>query len=125
MGGMGDGASLHMKDLDMGAIGWKGRSGIVALVLAALVAPRFITAAPLDMLDGQQAHDDPAEEAAANFPGSAFFFAEGAFDPVPGAQTVQSEHVMGLDEVKAAPAATKDFAWYELWSLCQRVHAPP
>lgn len=105
MGGMGDGGSPHMKDLDMGAIGWKGRSGIVALVLAALVAPRFITAAPLDMLDGQQAHDDPAEEAAANFPGSAFFFAEGAFDPVPGAQTVQSEHVMGLDEVKAAPAA--------------------
>ncbi|MBJ7445106.1 MAG: cell wall hydrolase [Sphingobium sp.] len=89
----------------MQAIGWKGRSGIIALVLAALVAPRFITAAPLDMLDGNHAQDDPAEEAAANFPGSAFFFAEGAFDPVPGALTVQSEHVMGLDEVKAAPAA--------------------
>lgn len=89
----------------MQAIGWKGRSTIIALVLAALVAPRFITAAPLDMLDGHHAQDDPAEEAAANFPGSAFFFAEGAFDPVPGALTVQSEHVMGLDEVKAAPAA--------------------
>lgn len=74
-----------------------------ALALLALAVPRLITAAPLDLLQGQGAHD-PAEYADENFPGSAFFFAEGAFDPVPGALTVQSEHVMGLDTVQAAPA---------------------
>lgn len=85
---------------------WAWHGAWVALALLALVAPRFLTAAPLDMLDAQAARfDDPAEEAGANFPGSAFFFAQGAFDPVPGALTVQSEHVMGLAEVQAAPAA--------------------
>lgn len=73
------------------------------LALLALVAPRLITAAPLDLIATGKVHD-PAEFAADNFPGSAFFFAEGAFDPVPGALTVQSEHVMGLDTVQAAPA---------------------
>jgi hypothetical protein len=80
------------------------RSGWVAIALLALAVPRLLPAAPLDMLDGPQAHPDRTEIADQNFPGSAFFFAEGAFDPVPGALTVQSEHVMGLDEVKAAPA---------------------
>lgn len=76
-----------------------------ALALLALAAPRFLTAAPLDMLDGSAARTiDPSEQAGLTFPGSAFFFAEGAFDPVPGALTVQSEHVMGLAEVQAAPA---------------------
>lgn len=91
----------------MQAMGWKGRSAIGALALFALVAPRLITAAPLDMLDGMDspAQDDPAEDAAANFPGSAFFYAQGAFDPVPGVETVRSQHVLGLDAVKAAPAA--------------------
>lgn len=91
----------------MQAMGWKGHSAIGALALCALVAPRLITAAPLDMLDGQRAAspDDPAEDAAANFPGSAFFYAQGAFDPVPGVETVRSQHVLGLDAVKAAPAA--------------------
>ncbi|MHA6768327.1 cell wall hydrolase [Sphingobium ummariense] len=81
------------------------RAGIVLLGLLALTVPRLITAAPLDMLDGSRLPYDPAEDSSANFPGSAFFFAQGAFDPVPGALTVQSEHVMGLDEVEAAPAA--------------------
>lgn len=89
----------------MAAIGWKGRSGIAFAVLIALVAPRLITAAPLDMLDGDQALADPSEDAADNFPGSAFFFAQGAFDPVPGDDIVQSQHVLGLETVKAAPAA--------------------
>ena len=91
----------------MQAMGWKGRSAIGALALCALVAPRLITAAPLDMLDGERAalQDDRAEEAATNFPGSAFFYAEGAFDPAPGVETVRSQHVLGLDAVKAAPAA--------------------
>lgn len=86
--------------------GWKGRSAVIGLALLALAAPRFITAAPLDMLDGDpvRASADPAEDSDANFPGSAFFFAQGAFDPVPGVETVQTRHVMGLDAVKAAPA---------------------
>lgn len=86
--------------------GWKGHGAILAIALLLLVAPRLITAAPLDMLGGDQdiAHADPSEESAQNFPGSAFFYAQGAFDPVPGVATVQSEHVLGLDEVKAAPA---------------------
>lgn len=85
--------------------GWKGKGGIAALALTALVAPRLITAAPLDLLDGAPVPVDPAEQPGDNFPGSAFFYAEGAFDPVPGVETVQSRHVLGLDSVKAAPAA--------------------
>lgn len=85
--------------------GWKAKGGLAALALFALVAPRLITAAPLDMLDGEALPVDPAEQPGDNFPGSAFFYAEGAFDPVPGVETVQSKHVLGLDAVKAAPAA--------------------
>ena len=81
------------------------RHGVaVMLVLLALAAPRLITAAPLDLLAAREAQDDPAEKPGENFPGSAFFFAQGAFDPVPGAATLQSEHVLGLDAVQAAPA---------------------
>ncbi|MFZ2998074.1 cell wall hydrolase [Sphingobium sp.] len=89
----------------MAAMGWKGRSGIGALALFALIAPRLITAAPLDMLHAAQAQADPSEDAADNFPGSAFFYAQGAFDPAPGVETEQSQHVLGLEAVKAAPAA--------------------
>lgn len=86
--------------------GWRGHGAILAIALLLLVAPRLITAAPLDMLGGDQdiGHADPSEESAQNFPGSAFFYAQGAFDPVPGVATVQSEHVLGLDEAQAAPA---------------------
>lgn len=84
---------------------WIKRSAWLAMALLALAAPHFLTAAPLDMLDSAQTRAvDPAEESGLNFPGSAFFFAEGAFDPAPGALTIQSEHVMGLADVQAAPA---------------------
>lgn len=84
---------------------WLTRSALALAGLCALTAPHLITAAPLDLLAEPSAPlYDPAEEAVANFPGSAFFFAQGAFDAVPGALTVQSEHVMGLTEVTAAPA---------------------
>lgn len=85
--------------------GWKAKGGIAVLALCALAAPRLITAAPLDLLEGAPPPIDPAEQPGDNFPGSAFFFAEGAFDPVPGVETVRSQHVLGLDAVKAAPAA--------------------
>jgi hypothetical protein len=77
---------------------------MAALALFALAAPRLITAAPLDLLSAPAAADDPTEKPGDNFPGSAFFFAQGAFDPAPGAATIQSEHVLGLDAVQAAPA---------------------
>lgn len=81
-----------------------GHGAVAALALLALAAPRLITAAPLDLLAASGTEDDHAERAGENFPGSAFFFAEGAFDPVPGAATLRSEHVLGLDAVHAAPA---------------------
>lgn len=81
------------------------RGALAIAGLCALTAPHLITAAPLDLLAEPAAPlYDPAEEAVANFPGSAFFFAQGAFASVPGALTMQSEHVMGLAEVTAAPA---------------------
>lgn len=83
---------------------WQRGAGWGALALLVLALPRFLTAAPLDIPDGPHRPHDPAADAGANFPGSAFFFAEGAFDPVPGALTVRSEHVMGLESVRAAPA---------------------
>lgn len=83
---------------------WVLHGGLGAIALLGLVVPHLITAAPLDLLDADAGLPDPAEQAGANFPGSAFFFAEGAFDAVPGALTVQSPHVMGLAEVTAAPA---------------------
>lgn len=84
---------------------WARHGGVAALALFALAAPRLITAAPLDLLALPQADADPAENAGRNFPGSAFFFAEGAFDPAPGTAAPQSKHVLGLDRVQAAPAA--------------------
>ncbi len=83
------------------------RGALLLFALVALALPRLLPAAPLDLLSGQQvASPDHSELANDNFPGSAFFYAQGAFDPVPGAQqTVRTVHVLGLDTVQAAPAA--------------------
>ncbi|WP_375195909.1 cell wall hydrolase [Sphingobium sp.] len=81
-----------------------GHGAIAALALFALAAPHLITAAPLDLFATPAAQDDPVEIPGENFPGSAFFFAQGAFDPAPGTATIQSEHVLGLDAVQVAPA---------------------
>ncbi|WP_242124922.1 cell wall hydrolase [Sphingobium sp. Sx8-8] len=81
-----------------------GHGAVAALALVALAAPRLITAAPLDLLATSASESDPAEKPGDNFPGSAFFFAQGAFDPAPGVATIRSEHVMGLEAVQAAPA---------------------
>lgn len=99
------------RSLEAGAAGrrgnWAGRSLILLAALLGLLAPRLITAAPLDLLNGGEAATaiDPAEQPGDNFPGSAFFFAEGAFDPAPGTETLRSQHVLGLDSVSAAPSA--------------------
>ena len=78
---------------------------LAALALLALAAPRLITAAPLDLLDEAAAREDLAEEAGANFPGSAFFFAQGLFDRLPAPQPGSNPAVLTLDASPAAPAA--------------------
>jgi hypothetical protein len=84
---------------------WAGRGGLVILALLALGLPRLLPAASLDLMQAARDHPDPAEMAGQNFPGSAFFFAQGAFDPVTDAPVAASEHVLPLDRVQAAPAA--------------------
>ncbi len=82
------------------------RLAIALMALIALVLPRLITAAPLDLLEGRAGlAADPIEQAGATFPGSAFFFAEGAFDPVPGTRPDRTSGVLALEAVHAAPAA--------------------
>ncbi|WP_030539660.1 cell wall hydrolase [Sphingobium sp. DC-2] len=81
------------------------RHGITAaLALAALAAPRLITAAPLDLLGDAAIQADPAEEPGANFPGSAFFFTQGLFDRLPAPQPGANPAVLTLDAAQAAPA---------------------
>lgn len=75
-----------------------------ALALIALALPRLITAAPLDMLADARSRDDIAEKAGENFPGSAYFFADDMFQGLP-ASPGNSQHVLKLDTVEAAPAA--------------------
>ena len=77
---------------------------MVALALLALLAPRLITAAPLDLLADAAERADPAEDPGANFPGSAFFFVQGLFDDLP-VQRGGSDHVLALGPAEAAPAA--------------------
>lgn len=82
------------------------RQGATAAILAllALGVPRLITAAPLDLLGDSGPEADPAEDAEENFPGSAFFFAQGMFDRLP-ASASDSDHVLALDRVQAASSA--------------------
>lgn len=77
---------------------------MMTLALLALAVPRLITAAPLDLLADTAAPADSAEDAGTNFPGSAFFFAQGRFDDLP-ARRGSSDHVLALDQTQAAPAA--------------------
>ncbi|WP_336974991.1 cell wall hydrolase [Sphingobium aromaticiconvertens] len=82
-----------------------GRGTLVALALLTLGLPRLLPAASLDLMQVAQDHPDPAEVAGDNFPGSAFFFAQGAFDPLPDAPTSTDSHVLPLDKVQVAPVA--------------------
>lgn len=77
---------------------------LAALALMALAVPRLITAAPLDLLADATTRDDVAEKPGENFPGSAYFFADDIFRSLP-ASPGNSEHVLKLDTVEAAPAS--------------------
>lgn len=81
-----------------------GHWAMITAALLALTLPRLITAAPLDLVADSDAQE-PAEESAENFPGSAFFFAEGMFDNRPARQ-VGSGHVLTLAAVQAAPVTS-------------------
>jgi len=79
---------------------------IVALFV--LLAPRVLFGA-LSPLDGIRpplvdASVDRSEYADQNFPGSAYFFVEGAFDPAPSAAPSTDPHIYSIDPGAAAPA---------------------
>lgn len=78
---------------------------MVALALLALGLPRLLPAASLDLLKDQRNRADFAEIAGDNFPGSAYFYAQGAFDPLPDTPASTDSHVLLLDRVPISPAA--------------------
>ena len=84
------------------------RATWIGCAMLAIVAPHLLPAATmgaLDLLRGPTAFIDPSETAQDNFPGSAFFYAEGAFDPAPGTTVAQSSKVLALSNGPAAIAA--------------------
>ena len=104
----GNAGSVFLSGLKGGtllrSIGWLRHAAILALALLALGVPRLITATPLDLLSKSLPPDDPAEDPAANFPGSAYFFDQGLFDrPVPPPSS--NRHVLAFEQPQAAPAA--------------------
>lgn len=73
----------------------------------AMVAPHLLPAATvgaLDLLNGPVEIAGRSEIAQDNFPGSAFFFAQGAFDPQPGTIAVNDSPVLALSHGPAAIA---------------------
>lgn len=88
-----------------------GMPALLLMVLAAILigAPRMLPAAisPIDALSAPPTGpaptlDGPAERAQDNFPGSAYFFAEGAFDPAPQIAQSNDPHVYAIDPGAAA-----------------------
>lgn len=83
---------------------------LIACAVGAGALPHLLAAAGLSSLDYVRARPgaiEPAEEAAENFPGSAFFFAENAFSQSADVKGTDSNiHVMPLERVEAAPAVT-------------------
>ncbi|RVT42035.1 cell wall hydrolase [Sphingobium algorifonticola] len=86
----------------------KARAFWLTLALLAVVLPHLLPAATvgaLDLLAGSALEPDSTELSADNFPGSAFFYAEGAFDPAPDLDTAASTGpVLALGRSPAAPA---------------------
>ena len=78
---------------------------MAALALFALAAPRLITAAPLDLLGDAGRPSDAAQDPDANFPGAAFFLADGLLDR-PASGAIGNGPVLALDNVQAAPAVS-------------------
>ncbi|ANI78571.1 N-acetylmuramoyl-L-alanine amidase [Sphingobium sp. EP60837] len=104
-------AAAHLPQGFMRLTGWNMAGGRLrhaawaALALTALAVPRLITAAPLDVLADATRRNNVAERPGENFPGSAYFFADDIFQDVPSVAG-NSEHVLKLDTVQAAPMTT-------------------
>jgi spore germination cell wall hydrolase CwlJ-like protein len=84
---------------------WRAHAPWIVLMAVALITPHLLPAATLGALDvlGNPASAATASEMAKNnFPGSAFFYADGAFDPAPGASAERNIHVLALSEGPAA-----------------------
>ena len=83
------------------------RSLWLMLAVLALVVPHILpnaTVGALDLLQGRDSVADSTELSADNFPGSAFFFAEGAFDPAPDVtNTPSTGTVLALSRSPSAP----------------------
>jgi len=77
------------------------------VTLTAAAMPHLVPAASFSALDAASATESviqPVETAQQNFPGSAFFFAEGAFAQAAEGHATSSEHIMPLAKAAAAPA---------------------
>ncbi|MDF0544480.1 cell wall hydrolase [Sphingobium sp. H39-3-25] len=106
------GRHMHGIAIERGEGHGRRRAGWLLLALLALVVPHLLAIVLPPSLDAMGPQNGPpllsrrhsSEQAGDNFPGSAFFFAQGAFDPVPGAALVRSAHVLGLERTRAAPS---------------------
>lgn len=90
---------------------WPLRAMLCIVTLTAATMPHLVPATSVSVLDAAgttESLPQPIETAKENFPGSAFFLAEGAFSQAPDIRAANSEHVMPLGKVAAAPAMTFD-----------------
>lgn len=82
------------------------RTTVTVAAAAALAIPLLLPASSfgaLDTLSEISPPAQPAETVGQNFPGSAFFFAEGAFAPDQGNETLNSADVFVLHKTATAP----------------------
>src|SRR5262245_33450172 len=87
---------------------WLQRLALAALLLL-LLAPRMLPGAEIRALDAGGDFSDPVDPVALtqapghNFPGSAYFFAQGAFDARPVANA-DNPHIYQMESGPTAPA---------------------
>ncbi|MEO8722420.1 MAG: cell wall hydrolase [Sphingobium sp.] len=84
---------------------WPVRLLLCVVALALLIAPRIVTGTAFGALDAETVaapRVQAVETPGASFPGSAFFFAEGAFAPAPGSTGLDSADIFVLQRVTAA-----------------------
>jgi hypothetical protein len=96
--------SDHRRDRGRRPMGAAWLALLLAVAVPRLLAPLLpasLDAAPV----AAQGIASPIERPGLGFPGSAFFFAEGAFDPAPGVAAARGPHLLGLDSGPPAPSA--------------------
>ncbi|MDX3908687.1 MAG: cell wall hydrolase [Sphingobium sp.] len=78
--------------------------GLIALALLARQVMPAATLGALDLVSGPPSPGSDHDRARENFPGSAFFYVEGAFDPAPDVAFANDTHVLALSSSPAALA---------------------